>query len=182
MEKEVKPIAKKDEVIALRGEGDDIDELRYVGVADDGVHIGYMYRPAEDITYSEMPIESMLVHGYWRAPEGATFISSSETDDEELDRIGLVLVTALVLEDEIRAVEYRIIGTDEVYYRVDSEWESSPDTDDLEGAEEYIIEPEIIDSFLAEYDKKDPELFGKIAEYEASDSFMQKAFPPKRNF
>jgi hypothetical protein len=52
---------------------------------------------------------------------------------------------------------------------------------DIEDLEEYVIEPEMVDSFLAEYDKKDPELFGKIAEYEASASFIKKAFPKSRN-
>jgi hypothetical protein len=182
MAEQYKPLAAEDEVVALRGEGKDAEQIRYTRVDEEGIHYGYMYSPKEDIKSREMPLESMLVHGYWTAPEGATFVIDSDADDEEISRIGLGVATALVKEGEIIALHYEIIGTDESYYRVDSAWEFFPeDGAELEDSEEYIIEPEMVESFVAEYDKKDPELFGRIAEYEASTSFLEKAFPKTRN-
>jgi hypothetical protein len=181
MAEQYKPLAAEDEVIALRGEGDDAEQLRYTRVDEEGVHMGYMYSPKEDIKSREMPLESMLVHGYWTAPEGSTFVIDSDADEEEIGRIGLGVMTALVKEEEIIALHYEIIGTDESYYRVDGNWDFFPeDGADLEDSEEYIIEPEMAESFVAEYDKKNSELFGRIAEYEASASFLEKAFPKTR--
>jgi hypothetical protein len=179
MAEKYEPLAEVDEVIALRG----TDELRYTRVDEEGIHWGYIYSKEYDVKHEEKPLEVMLVYGYWEAPEGKEgFFSSSETDEEELARIGLAVITALVVDEEIVAVEYTILGTDETYYRVDGDWAMFPDVEtDAEEMKEYIIEPESVDAFLAEYDKKDPELFGKIAEYEASDSFIKKAFPKSRN-
>lgn len=177
MAEQFKPLAEVDEVIAYRG-GPEGDQLRYSRVDEDGNHYGYIYSPEYDRKNPEALLETLLSAGYWEAPEGATFIANSEDDEEELARIGLAVVTALVSEGKIIAVEYTILGTDETYYRVDGDWAFYPDNDtDVEDLEEYVIEPESVDAFLAEYDKKDPELLGKIAEYEASASFMQKAFP-----
>jgi hypothetical protein len=181
MAEQFTPLAEAEEVIAYRG-GPDGDQLRYTRMDEEGNHYGYIYSPEFDRKNPEALIETILSHGYWEAPEGATFIANSEDDEEELARIGLAVVTALVYEDEIIAVNYAILGTDETYYRVDGDWAMFPDREtDFEDLEEYVIEPESVDAFLAEYDKKDPELFGKIAEYEASDSFIKKAFPKSRN-
>jgi hypothetical protein len=181
MAEQFKPLAEAEEVIAYRG-GPEGDQLRYTRVDEEGNHYGYIYSPEFDRKNDEKLLEVLLSHGYWEAPEGSTFVANSENDEEELARIGLAVVTALVSEDKIIAVNYEIIGTDETYYRVNSDWAFYPDEDtDIEDLEEYIIEPEMVDSFLAEYDKKDPELFGKIAEYEASASFIKKAFPKSRN-
>jgi len=178
MAEEYKPLAAEDEVIALRGEGDDAEELRYTRVDEEGIHYGYMYSPKEDIKSGEMPLESMLVHGYWVAPKGATFVIDSDAEEQEISRIGLSVLTALVKEEKVIGLHYEIIGTNESYYRVNGSWQFFPeDGADLGDSEEYIIEPENMDSFVAEYDKKDPELFGRIAEYEASASFLDKAFP-----
>lgn len=178
MAEQYKPLAEVDEVIALRG----TDELRYTRVDEEGTHWGYVYSAEYDRKNEEKPLEVILSHGYWEAPEGEGFLSSSEADEDEIARIGLAVVTALVNEGEIIAVNYEILGTDETYYRVDGDWANYPDREtDIEDLEEYVIEPEMVDAFLAEYDKKDPELFGKISEYEASDSFIKKAFPKSRN-
>jgi len=179
MAEKFSPLAEVDEVIAVSGNS----ELRYTRVDEEGIHYGYVHVDGSDHKNEEKPLEVILVHGYWEAPEGKEgFLSNSETDEDELARIGLAVVTALVNEDKIIAVNYEIIGTDETYYRVNSDWAFYPDEEtDIEDLEEFIIEPEMVESFLAEYDKKDPELFGKIAEYEASASFIKKAFPKSRN-
>lgn len=175
MAEKFEPLAEVDEVIAVRGD----DELRYSRVDEEGIHWGYVYSKEYDKKHEEKPLEVILVHGYWESPEGKEgFLSSSEADEEELARIGLAVTTALVSDEEIVAVEYRILGTDELYYRVDGDWSFNPDKGaNLEELDEYIIEPEMVDPFLVEYDKKNPELFGKMAEYEASASFIKKAFP-----
>ena len=179
MAEKFSPLAEVDEVIAVSGNS----ELRYTRVDEEGIHYGYVHVDGSDHKNEEKPLEVILVHGYWEAPEGKEgFLSNSEIDEEEFARIGIAVVTALVNEGEIIAVNYEILGTYETYYRVDGDWAMFPDREtDIEDLEEYVIEPEMVDSFLAEYDKKDPELFGKIAEYEASASFIKKAFPKSRN-
>jgi hypothetical protein len=99
-------------------------------------------------------------------------------DQEKITIPVLSVLTALVKEQKVIGLHYEIIGTNESYYRVDGAWQFFPeDGADLGDSEEYIIEPENMESFVAEYDKKDSELFGRIAEYEASASFLDKAFP-----
>jgi hypothetical protein len=99
-------------------------------------------------------------------------------DQEKISISVLRILTALVKEEKVIALQYEILGTNERYYRVNGAWQFFPEEGaNLADSRGYIIQPENMESFIAEYDKKDPELFGRIAEYEAYASSLDNASP-----